>query len=61
MKKRMTVWVIVAVVLIFAIYHREDVKFSVKFLGADVSLEVTDDDGQDEPVGSMTSPPVTVP
>ena len=42
MKKRMTVWVIVAMVLIFAIYHREDVKFSVKFWGADVSLEVTD-------------------
>ena len=25
-----------------SIYHREDVKFSVKFLGAGVSLEVTD-------------------
>ena len=42
MKKRMTVWVIVAMVLIFAIYHREDVKFSIKCWGADVSLEVTD-------------------
>ena len=40
--KKMTVCVIVAMVLIFAIYLREDVKLNVKFLGADMSLEVTD-------------------
>ena len=40
--KRMAVWVIVATGLFFAIYHRGDVKLSVKFLGADVLLEVTD-------------------
>ena len=42
MKKRMAVYVIVAMVLVFAIYHREDVKFRVNFWGAGVSLEVTD-------------------
>ena len=42
MKQRMTVCAIVAIVLLFAIYHREDVKVSIKFWGADVSLEVTD-------------------
>ena len=44
MKRIIAVYVcaIVAMVLIFAIYYREDVKLNIKFWGADVSLEVID-------------------
>ena len=42
MKLTIVLAVIVAMLLLFAIYLRENVKFTVRFLGTDLSLEVKD-------------------
>ena len=58
MKKTTLLAVLVAVVLLSAIYLREDVKFSVRFWGTGLSLEVTDQHpGHTRTVGQESSPP----
>lgn len=50
--------VAVAMVLLFSIYLREDVKFSVKFWSAGMSLEVKDQHvGRTKTVGHESPPP----
>ena len=48
----------VAMILLFAIYLREDVKFSVRFWGTGMSLEVKDQHvGHMKPLGQESPPP----
>ena len=48
----------IAMILLFSIYLREDVKFSVRFWGTGMSLEVKDQHvGHTRTVGQESSPP----
>ena len=60
MKLTVLLVVTVAMLLLFAIYLREDVKFTVRFLGTDLSLEVKDHPaGRDGTLSQGHEPAVT--